>query len=60
MRISIIQTANLAFAHYIALLRDALRMLRASTSKHWLAYTTKYVRTHVHILWKVINYRDNF
>jgi len=59
-RISKIQTANLAFAHYIALLRGALRMLRASTSKHWLAFTTKYVRTNVHILWKVRNERVRF
>jgi len=60
-RISKIQTAKSdSRALVVALLRGALRMLRASTSKHWLAFTTKYVRTNVHILWKGINYRDNF
>ena len=44
----------------VALLRGALRMLRASTSKHWLAFTTKYVRTNVHKLWKGINERVRF
>ena len=60
-RISKIQTAKSdSRALVVALLRGALRMLRASTSKHWLAFTTKYVRTNVHILWKVINERVRF
>ena len=61
MRISIIQNGQSGIrALVVALLRGALRMLRASTSKHWLAFTTKYVRTYVHILWKGINERVRF